>query len=183
MPMKTLREYQHDDGTRVRIVMSTRRTKTVGGKWEGDSVVITVPAWMDRSGQDRHAESLVRRMTARRKRNRARSDEDLLSRARALDAQYLDGRARPEAVRWVTNQNTRWASATHTDKSIRLSHRLQRMPDWVQDSVLVHELAHLIATDGHGPDFKSWAYRYPRMAEADAFLEGAAFAWRYPQDA
>ncbi|MBG6085583.1 M48 metallopeptidase family protein [Zhihengliuella flava] len=183
MAQRTVREYQHQDGTTVRIVVSTRRTKTVGGKWDGDAVVITVPAWMDRSGQDRHAQSLVTKMTARRHRQRARSDKDLLERARALDEQYLEGRAQPEAVRWVTNQNTRWASATRGDQSIRLSHRLQRMPDWVQDSVLVHELAHLIATDGHGPIFTSWANRYPRMAEADAYLEGVAFAWQNPQDA
>ena len=50
--------------------------------------------------------------------------------------QYFDGRARPNSVRWVTNQNTRWGSCTPSEGSIRLSHRLQGMPEYVVDYVL-----------------------------------------------
>ena len=48
----------------------------------------------------------------------------------------------------------RWGSCTPVDRTIRLSTRLQGMPPWVVDYVLVHELAHLLVP-GHGPDF--WA--------------------------
>jgi hypothetical protein len=47
----------------------------------------------------------------------------------------------------------------------------------VIDGVLIHELAHLKYT-GHGEDFQTFTRRYPRMAEADAFLEGVTFAQR-----
>ena len=50
----------------------------------------------------------------------------------------------PASVRWVTNQNGRWGSCTPADRTIRISHRIQDMPDWVIDYVLLHELAHLI---------------------------------------
>jgi hypothetical protein len=50
----------------------------------------------------------------------------------------------------------------------------------VVDGVLIHELAHLKYA-GHGDDFQAFTRRYPRMAEADAFLEGAAFAQRREQ--
>ena len=42
----------------------------------------------------------------------------------------------PTSVRWVTNQNTRWGSCTPAEGSIRLSHRLQGMPEYVVDYVL-----------------------------------------------
>lgn len=184
MAMKILREFDTADGTRVRLVSSTRRNKSVGAKWDAESIVVTVPAWMDEGTQTRHAESLVRKMQLKRRRTRPRpSDAELAARAAVLDAEYLDSAARPVSIRWVTNQNQRWASATRSEKSIRLSHRLQGMPAWVQDAVLVHELAHLVADDGHGPRFQALAGRYPRMEEANSFLDGAAFAWANPATA
>ena len=71
-----------------------------------------------------------------------------------LSRRYLDDRAEPSSVRWVDNQQQRWGSCTIDDGSIRLSHRLQGMPAWVIDYVLLHELAHLLVP-GHGPEF--WA--------------------------
>ena len=81
----------------------------------------------------------------------------------------------PETVRWVDNQNSRWGSCTPSDRSIRLSTRLQGMPAWVIDYVLVHELAHLIEA-GHTPAFWAWVDRYPKAERAKGFLEGVACA-------
>ena len=68
---------------------------------------------------------------------RVLGDAELAERAERLSAQYFDGRARPTSVRWVTNQNTRWGSCTPSEGSIRLSHRLQGMPEYVVDYVLL----------------------------------------------
>ena len=56
-----------------------------------------------------------------------------------LSDDYLGGLAVPESVRWVSNQRSRWGSCTPRDRTIRLSERLQRMPEWVIDYVIVHE--------------------------------------------
>ncbi|MCG3057179.1 M48 family metallopeptidase, partial [Escherichia coli] len=66
-----------------------------------------------------------------------------MQRAIALDRHYTGGLAAPASVRWVSNQTKRWGSATVYERRIRLSTRLQYMPQWVQDYVLVHELCHL----------------------------------------
>jgi hypothetical protein len=78
---------------------------------------------------------------------------------------------RPVSVRWVTNQTARWGSCSYYSGDIRVSHRLQVVPDWVLDSVLVHELAHLTYPD-HSPEFHRLAAAYPRHADAGVFLAG-----------
>lgn len=83
---------------------------------------------------------------------RPATDEALAQQADYLSRTYLDGRAVPTSVRWVTNQNSRWGSATPADGTIRLSHKLQPMPQWVIDYVLLHETAHLLVA-GHTADF------------------------------
>ena len=83
----------------------------------------------------------------------------------------------PASVRWVTNQNARWGSCTPGDRTIRLSDRLQQMPGWVVDYVLVHELAHLLEA-GHTPEFWAWVDRYPRAEKAKGYLEGYSTAAR-----
>ena len=95
-----------------------------------------------------------------------------------LGERYLDGRAVPDTVRWVANQNNRWGSCTPGDRAIRLSTRLRGMPSWVVDYVLVHELAHLIEA-GHTPAFWEWVDRYPKAERAKGFLEGVALAAKW----
>ena len=109
-----------------------------------------------------------------KERRRRPSDQELADRAAELSAKYLDGRARPSSVRWSNNQGRRWGSCTLLDGSIRISTRLQGMPSWVLDYVLLHELAHLLHA-GHGPDFWAELDAYPRTARARGFLEGYAY--------
>jgi predicted metal-dependent hydrolase len=71
----------------------------------------------------------------------------------------------------VGNQRSRWGSCTPADRSIRLSQRLQGMPGWVVDYVVVHELAHLIEA-GHNQRFWSWVDRYPHAERAKVWLDG-----------
>lgn len=106
-------------------------------------------------------------------------DDELAERAQRLSDQYLDGCAAPDTVRWVTNQNTRWGSCTPSEGSIRLSHRLQGMPEYVIDYVLLHELAHLLVP-GHGPRFWKLLDAYPRTERARGYLEGVVAAGRLP---
>ena len=44
-----------------------------------------------------------------------------LPRNAAYKYEYLDGRAVPSSVRWVSNQRSRWGSCTPAEGSIRLS--------------------------------------------------------------
>jgi predicted metal-dependent hydrolase len=117
---------------------------------------------------------MVERLSAQERRRRP-TEAGLLARARELSARYLEGNARPSSVRWVGNQSARWGSCTPSDRSIRLSTRLQGMPAYVVDYVLLHELAHLIVA-GHGSDFWALLAGYPKTERARGYLDGVAAA-------
>ena len=158
----------------VEVRRSTRRRRSVTAFREGGLTVVVVPHRMSRAEIVPYVEELVGRLEARERRGR-RTDTELMVRAGELSRRYLEGRVQPATVRWVTNQHRRWGSCTPTDRSIRLSTRLQGMPAYVLDYVLVHELVHLLVLD-HGPDFEAWMRRYPRLLEARAFLAGVDHA-------
>lgn len=141
-----------------------------------------VPARMSRADERRWVTVMVERV-GRAERRRRPSDKELTTRAESLSRRYLDGLVLPTSVRWVTNQRARWGSCTPLDRTIRLSTRLQGMPSYVVDYVLLHELAHLLVA-GHGRDFWKWVDRFELTERARGFLDGVAAATRsgWPED-
>lgn len=164
------------DGPTVEVRRSRRRRRTVAAYREEDKVVVLVPARLTRAEERECVATMLARLERSEQRRRP-SDEALERRASELSGRYLDGRATPLTIRWVENQNSRWGSCTPSDRSIRLSTRLQGMPTWVIDYVLVHELAHLIEI-GHTTAFWTMVDRFPKAERAKGFLEGAAAASR-----
>ena len=160
----------------VEVRRSKRRRRTVSAYRDGEKIVVLIPAHMSRKQEAEWVEAMVARVEKAEARRRP-SDDDLLARALELSRTWLSGRALPATVRWVENQRSRWGSCTPVDRSIRLSRRLQDMPDWVVDYVLVHELAHLIES-GHNDRFWSWVDRYPHAERAKAWLDGYSTAAR-----
>ena len=156
----------------VEVRRSARRRRTVSAYREGDRTIVLIPARMSRAEERRWVSVMLERLARQDARLRP-SDDELMARAQDLARKHLEGRARPASVRWVTNQGSRWGSCTPADKTIRLSTRLQGMPSWVVDYVLVHELAHLLVP-GHGPDFWELVDRFPRTERARGYLEGVS---------
>ena len=157
---------------RVEIRTSTRRRKTVAAYWEGDTIVVVVPQRVPRRDRQAYADELVPKVLADRQRRRP-TDAMLTERATELSRRYLDGRAIPAAVTWSSRQRTRWGSCSPEHRTIRISDRLRDVPPWVVDTVLVHELAHLIHPD-HSAEFHELANRHPRTADSELFLAGYA---------
>jgi predicted metal-dependent hydrolase len=156
----------------VEIRRSARRKRTVKAYRDGDKIVVLMPEHLSADEEAAHVESLV--ATIRRKEERL-TDAELMERAARLSRQWLGDRAQPTSVRWVPNQVKRWGSCSSHDRTIRLSDRLQGMPQWVVDYVLLHELAHLIEPN-HGPRFHALLTEFPHTERAKGFLEGVS--WR-----
>jgi predicted metal-dependent hydrolase len=158
----------------VEVRRSSRRRRTVSAYREDGKVVVLIPARLSRAEEATWVATMLERLEKSEQRRRP-TDAGLKRRATELSNRYLDGDARPRTVRWVDNQNSRWGSCTPGDRAVRLSSRLQGMPSWVIDYVLLHELAHLVEP-GHSKRFWVLVDRYPKAERAKGFLEGVALA-------
>jgi predicted metal-dependent hydrolase len=158
----------------VEVRRSARRRRTVSAYRENGSIVVLVPARLSPAEEQHWVTTMVERVTAAERRRRP-TDDGLQTRARELSRRYLDGRATPTSVRFAGNQRSRWGSCTPSSGTIRLSTRLQGMPGYVVDYVLLHELTHLLVP-GHGPDFWAWLAHYPSTERARGYLDGVSAA-------
>ena len=154
----------------VEVRRSKRRRRTVSAYREGERIVVLIPASLTRKEEAEWVETMVARIEKAEQKSLL-SDDELVERALQLSDRWLGGLATPVSVRWVTNQNSRWGSCTPSDRTIRLSQRLERMPGWVIDYVIVHELAHLLEP-GHDAKFWAWVDRYPQAEKAKGYLLG-----------
>ena len=155
----------------VEVIRSRRRKKTIQARLEQGVLVVRAPATMSDAELAPFIERFQRRL-ARKLRPAPQSDEALEERARLLNRRYFEGRLRWRSIRYVTNQNKRYGSCTPARGTIRLSHRLATMPEWVRDYVIVHELAHLEEAN-HGPRFWELVNRYPLTERARGYLMAA----------
>lgn len=158
------------DAPQVEIRRSARRRKTVSAFREDGRIVVLMPANLSSDEEEQWVAEMIQRIERAEAKARL-SDDDLLERAHELNDTYLSGLATPLSARWVDNQHTRWGSCTPSDRSLRLSSRLNGMPGWVVDYVIVHELAHLLEP-GHDGRFWAWVDRYPDAEKAKGYLLG-----------
>ncbi|MCC3267996.1 M48 family metallopeptidase [Arthrobacter gengyunqii] len=168
-----------NSGIPIEVRRSAKRRRTVNAAFRDGKAVISIPGHFTTAQEAEWVQRMVARLeqrTAQTKRPDPKAGTDeLAGRAAELSRQYLGGAARPVSVRWVSNQNSRWGSATPARGTIRLSDKLQGMPGWVVDYVLLHELAHLIEAS-HSAAFWRLLDAYPQTETAKAYLQGAAFA-------
>ena len=156
------------ESMKVRIIRSKKRRKTVQAREVGGTLEVLAPAYMSDEELQPYIISLRERIE-RKKTKTDLDDEALEKRARRLSHQYLGSLPRWDSIRWVTNQKRRHGSCNAGKSTIRISHHISRMPRFVQDYVIVHELAHLLESN-HGKKFWELVYRYPLTERARGYL-------------
>jgi len=152
----------------VEVIRSARRRKTISARLENGRLIVRAPASISEKELNKAIETLKAR-TMRRQETRPLSDAKLHQRAQMLNHRYFGGKLHWNTIRWVTNQQKRFGSCTPSQKTIRISHRIGKMPQWVQDYVIVHELAHLLEGN-HGPRFWELVDNYPMTERARGYL-------------
>lgn len=155
----------------VEIRLSARRRRTIAARMEAGHVVVMAPMSMGAGELRASTRELVDKVRRRHTgASQSGDDESLMRRARTLNQKFLEGRASFTSVKWVTNMNRRWGSCSVDSGRIRISSRLRDVPEYVLDSVLIHELVHTWVPD-HGPEFRKWAAKAPLADRAAGYLE------------
>jgi len=163
---------------KTHIIRSKKRVKTVSAREVDGELVIRAPAQMSDAELEPIIENLRQRIIRQKDREQL-DDGQLHRRAQQLNRQYFRGKLSWQSIKWVANQNQRVGSCTPGRGTIRISHRLAKMPGFVLDYVIVHELAHLLEAN-HGPKFWKLVNRYPKTERARGYL--MAVGWETPEE-
>ena len=157
---------------KIIVKRSSRRKKTIQARIVGGAIEVLAPASISNKALEDHILRLRAKLELR---NSTRSDEDLNERARYLNKKYFNCELEWESIKYSTRQERRRGSCTTQNRTIRISQRLAKVPQWVEDYVIVHELAHLVEPN-HGKHFKSLVRRYPLAERAIGFLMATEMA-------
>lgn len=155
----------------IKIIRSPNRTRTATARMVDGTLVVRVPANLSPTEEKELVDKLVPRVLKKERRRAVGEGKlpNLKRRASDLNKAYFGDRLQVREIKWVTNQEKRYGSCTPSTATIRISDRVARMPIWVLDYVLVHELAHLVEAN-HSPAFWKLVARYPLAERARGYL-------------
>lgn len=156
-------------GMEVIVKRSARRRKTIQARMVDGRLEVLAPAHISETDLQEHISQLKARL---QRRASPRNDAHLEKRAQILNQKYFQGSLTWNSISYSTRQERRRGSCSFLAKTIRISQRLAQMPRWVEDYVIVHELAHL-EEPNHGRKFRALVRRYPLAERAIGYLMAA----------
>lgn len=145
---------------------SKRRKKTIQARMVQGRMEVLAPAFISDAALQDHISRLRHKLDMR---SGPRDDAHLDARARVLNVKYFNGSLTWNSIQYSSRQEKRRGSCSYNTKTIRISRRLTSLPQWVEDYVIVHELAHLLEPN-HGAQFRALVRRYPLAERAIGFL-------------
>ena len=151
---------------KVIIKRSKRRQKSIEARMLNGILEVLIPDCLPESALIDH---LTRIKTRFEKHKIPRDDSFLATRAAFLNEKYFNGLLSWRRILYSKRQEKRRGSCNSDTRIIRISFRLSKMPQWVEDYVIIHELAHLIEPN-HGKRFKSLISRYYLAERAIGYL-------------
>jgi predicted metal-dependent hydrolase len=162
------------DGVTLTLLVERKRVKNINARLRATTLSISAPLNTPQATLDQVIPELARKLVRRVHARQVNAEEDALGLARKVAARFPN---RPEVaeVLFVTTQEARWGSYSPATHTIRLHAALRRMPRWVLEAVVAHELAHVTHHD-HSPAFWKLLRRVcPDTDRAKAFLAGVGW--------
>jgi predicted metal-dependent hydrolase len=157
----------------VKILRSQRRKKTISAREVDGAIHLYLPIGLSREDESKYVQWAKKRFELKRRKKELgenNADEALKNRAQALNKRYFGGELTWEQIGYTTEQNAGTFGICNTkNRTIRISDRLLKMPRFVHDYVVVHELAHL-KVSRHGPEFWALVNQYPKTERARGYL-------------
>ena len=150
------------------IIRSKQRKKTVEAKFVRDKLFIYLPEGMNKSEEKKWIDKMIKWNERVKNKKKLGNDSQLFKRAEILNKKYFNGKLE-FSIKFVSNQKSKFGSCAIRKKSIRISDRLTEMPQWVQDYVIVHELAHILYPN-HSKKFWEKVNNYKYAERARGFL-------------
>ena len=155
--------------TDVRVIRSRKRRRTAGARLKGTVMYVCVPHSLSEDCLGKLIVSFrekFRKTLLRKKLNRLKPLQEV---AQRLNKKYFFGSLKIASIQYVTNQVRKFGCCYLPDASIRISHQVAEMPEWVRDYVVMHELAHLVVPN-HSKAFWDIVSRYELAERARGFL-------------
>ena len=152
----------------IEVVKSKNRRKTISARLVNNIIRIQAPAAIPEEKLDEIIATFKRRFEKRTLKKELKK-ENLFEIAQRLNHKYFDGKIQFDSIEYTANQDRLFGSCNYRTKNLRISHRLARMPQWVRDYVIVHELAHILQPN-HSKAFWKLVNRYELTERARGFL-------------
>jgi len=165
----------------VKINYSNKRSRTVSARLINESLLVNAPAGLPRERLDKIIDNFKVRFQRRKLKKELNKERPLAEGAAKLNNKYFNGKLKINSIEYSTGQNSIFGCCNHRAASIRISHRLSRMPEWVRDCVIVHEMAHLVEPN-HGPAFWNIVSRYELAERAKGYLMAVGLDSENEQD-
>jgi hypothetical protein len=161
-------------GTSLDVVVTRKRVRHVNARLRGSALLVSAPHGVPAAELDRLIGELGATLLRRRHAREINGQADLAALARRVASRFPSP-PRVAEVLFSTTQRARWGSYSAATGTVRLHAALRRMPPWVLEAVVTHELAHVFHRD-HSPAFWELVRRLcPETDRARAFLAGVSW--------
>ena len=165
----------------VKINYSNKRSRTVSAQLINGSLLVNAPAAMPRERLEKIIGNFKVRFERRKLKEELNRERPLAEIAAKLNKRYFNGKLKINSIEYATDQNSRFGCCNRRDASIRISHRLSLMPEWVRNCVIIHEMAHLIEPN-HSATFWNIVSRYELAERAKGYLMAVGLDSENEQD-
>lgn len=153
----------------VDLIRSRRRKKTMQATFnkETNTLVVRAPYYINDYNLQKFVTNCIKNLENKIK-NRL-DESKLYDRAKTLLKKYFENKQKFNTISYSSRLKSVWGKCYTQRKDIVLNPILKTFPEWVEDYVIIHELAHLFVA-GHGKEFKELVDRYPLKERALGYL-------------
>lgn len=152
----------------IQIIHSSKRKKTVQSKIVENVLRIYLPENLTNNEEEKWIKTMIEKNSAKRLHKEINSEKMLKKRANELNKKFFKNRLDFD-IKFVSNQTSKFGSCTPKNRVIRISDKIASIPQWVQDYVIIHELAHLVHPN-HSKKFWNVVNKYKYVERAKGYL-------------
>ena len=153
----------------VKVIRSPNRKKTIQAGMVGETLVVHLPLGMHREEERKLIEKMKEKIEKKKYKTQINKDDLLINKFDEFNRRFFQGKLKVNSIEFVTNQERANGSCTPNKGTIRISHKLLDMPEWVLDYVIIHEMAHLLHP-GHSKEFWAKVGEFEYTERARGFL-------------